>query len=95
LIFKLFQREVKADLLFQFFSKCGLIREIRLMLEFNNNNRGFCFIAFTNEADAQRAIEQYNESSEIHRALGKIGLKVGCSVTQKPSCSILKFMLKA
>ena len=53
-IFILFQRDAKATDLFETFSACGLIREIRMMFEFSNQNRGFCFISYMDEVNASR-----------------------------------------
>ena len=48
------QRDAKATDLFETFSACGLIREIRMMFEFSNQNRGFCFISYMDEVNASR-----------------------------------------
>ena len=76
---------MKADQLFNVFSECGLIREIRLMYEFNQQNRGFCFIAYTNEEDATRAIQTLHDSPRIHQECGKYGAKdkIGIKVSRK------------
>ena len=48
------QRDAKATDLFETFSACDLIREIRMMFEFSNQNRGFCFILYMDEVNASR-----------------------------------------
>ena len=55
------------------------------MFEFNNKNRGFCFIAFTNENEAQNAIMMLHDSSEIHRKFGMMGDKdkIGVNLSRK------------
>lgn len=42
------------------FEKVGKIYEIRLMMDFNGANRGFCFIQFYTAEAAQRAIKELN-----------------------------------
>lgn len=55
------------------------------MFEFNNKNRGFCFIAFTNEREAQNAIDQLHDSTEIHRRFRMDGQKdkIGVNLSRK------------
>lgn len=68
-------RDAKATDLFETFSACGLIREIRMMFEFSNQNRGFCFISYMDEVNASRAVQDIKGSRLIHKNFGKFGEK--------------------
>lgn len=68
-------RDAKATDLFETFSACGLIREIRMMFEFSNQNRGFCFISYMDEVNASRAVQDIKGSRVIHKNFGKFGDK--------------------
>ncbi|KAK1130087.1 hypothetical protein K0M31_019771 [Melipona bicolor] len=40
------------------FSSVGTIYELRLMMEFSGTNRGYCFIMYTTEEEAARAVKE-------------------------------------
>lgn len=65
-------RDLYEDEIHPVFSQIGPIYEIRLMMDFSGSNRGYCFVMYTNEKDAQRAINRFN-NYEI-RAGSKIGV---------------------
>lgn len=54
-------RDVLEDELFVVFSRIGTIYELRLMMDFSCNNRGFAFVTYTNTRDAHGAIQQLND----------------------------------
>ena len=39
----------------------GQIYELRLMMDFSGENRGFCFVQYTEPAYAQRAVRELND----------------------------------
>ncbi|XP_044539587.1 APOBEC1 complementation factor-like, partial [Gracilinanus agilis] len=38
----------------------GKIYEVRMMMDFNGNNRGYAFVTFSNKQEAKNAIKQLN-----------------------------------
>ncbi|KAF2879528.1 hypothetical protein ILUMI_26643 [Ignelater luminosus] len=48
------------DELFKIFSRVGIIYQIRLMMNFTDFNRGFCFITYKTPEQAKMAVEQLN-----------------------------------
>lgn len=38
----------------------GKIYEMRMMMDFNGNNRGYAFVTFSNKQEAKNAIKQLN-----------------------------------
>ncbi|GFR05683.1 APOBEC1 complementation factor [Trichonephila clavata] len=53
-------RDVFEDELVPLFEKMGPIYEMRLMMDFGTNNRGFAFVMYTCPDDAKKAIEELN-----------------------------------
>ncbi|PRD26371.1 UNVERIFIED_CONTAM: APOBEC1 complementation factor [Trichonephila clavipes] len=53
-------RDVFEDELVPLFEKVGPIYEMRLMMDFGTNNRGFAFVMYTCPDDAKKAIEELN-----------------------------------
>lgn len=43
------------------FSTVGTIYELRLMMEFSGTNRGYCFIMYTTEEEAARAVKELDQ----------------------------------
>ncbi|XP_017763179.1 PREDICTED: probable RNA-binding protein 46 [Eufriesea mexicana] len=43
------------------FSSVGKIYELRLMMEFSGINRGYCFIMYTTEQEAARAVRELDQ----------------------------------
>lgn len=43
------------------FSTVGTIYELRLMMEFSGINRGYCFIMYTTEEEAARAVKELDQ----------------------------------
>ncbi|XP_053548201.1 APOBEC1 complementation factor isoform X2 [Bombina bombina] len=53
-------RDLFEDELIPLCETIGRIYEMRMMMDFNGNNRGYAFITFTNRHDARNAIKQLN-----------------------------------
>ncbi|MEE6485490.1 hypothetical protein FKM82_014303 [Ascaphus truei] len=53
-------RDLFEDELIPLCEKIGQIYEVRMMMDFNGNNRGYAFVTFTNRQDARNAIKQLN-----------------------------------
>ncbi|XP_039429017.1 uncharacterized protein LOC120412564 isoform X2 [Culex pipiens pallens] len=65
------------------FERCGRLYEIRLMMDYNNQNRRYCFVRYTNEEDARLAIEllnhhfvRGNQTIEVQKSFEKCRLFV-------------------
>lgn len=46
--------------LFLNYLQIGKIYEMRMMMDFNGNNRGYAFVTFSNKQEAKNAIKQLN-----------------------------------
>lgn len=53
-------RDLFEDELIPLCEKIGKIYEMRMMMDFNGNNRGYAFVTFTSRQDARNAIKQLN-----------------------------------
>ncbi|XP_051883720.1 APOBEC1 complementation factor isoform X4 [Pristis pectinata] len=53
-------RDLYEDELVPVLEKIGKIYELRMMMDFNGNNRGYAFVLFTNRQEAKNAIKQLN-----------------------------------
>uniref|UniRef100_UPI00358FFC58 probable RNA-binding protein 46 n=1 Tax=Myxine glutinosa TaxID=7769 RepID=UPI00358FFC58 len=53
-------RDAFEDELVPVFESVGQIYELRLMMEFNGENRGYAFLTYTNQQDSQSAIDTLN-----------------------------------
>ncbi|XP_033638980.1 APOBEC1 complementation factor-like isoform X2 [Asterias rubens] len=53
-------RDLFEDELVPVFMKIGKIFELRLMMDFSGNNRGYAFVMFTNKEDGKKAVKQLN-----------------------------------
>lgn len=53
-------RDVFEDELVPLFEKAGPIYEMRLMMDYGTQNRGYAFVMFTCPEDAKKAVEQLN-----------------------------------
>ncbi|XP_072335044.1 APOBEC1 complementation factor isoform X5 [Scyliorhinus torazame] len=53
-------RDLYEDELVPVLEKIGKIYELRMMMDFNGNNRGYAFVLFTSRQDAKNAIKQLN-----------------------------------
>uniref|UniRef100_A0A8C6I2P5 APOBEC1 complementation factor n=1 Tax=Mus spicilegus TaxID=10103 RepID=A0A8C6I2P5_MUSSI len=53
-------RDLFEDELIPLCEKIGKIYEMRLMMDFNGNNRGYAFVTFSNKQEAKNAIKQLN-----------------------------------
>jgi len=42
------------------FERVGQIYELRLMMDFNGTNRGYCFVTFARRDDARKAVRELN-----------------------------------
>ena len=50
----------KYEFLFFYHLQIGKIYEMRMMMDFNGNNRGYAFVTFSNKQEAKNAIKQLN-----------------------------------
>lgn len=73
----------EADLV-PVFERFGKLYEMRLMMDYSNQNRRYCFVRYTNEEDAKVAIEvlnhhfvRDNQTLEAQRSFEKCRLFVG------------------
>nr|XP_014349734.1 PREDICTED: APOBEC1 complementation factor isoform X4 [Latimeria chalumnae] len=53
-------RDLFEDELVPLCEKIGKIYEVRMMMDFNGNNRGYAFVTFSNKQEAKNAIKQLN-----------------------------------
>ncbi|NWI26260.1 A1CF factor, partial [Sula dactylatra] len=53
-------RDLFEDELIPLCEKIGKIYEMRMMMDFNGNNRGYAFVTFSNKHEAKTAIKQLN-----------------------------------
>ncbi|XP_074780394.1 APOBEC1 complementation factor isoform X1 [Athene noctua] len=53
-------RDLFEDELVPLCEKIGKIYEMRMMMDFNGNNRGYAFVTFSNKQEAKNAIKQLN-----------------------------------
>ncbi|XP_029465648.1 APOBEC1 complementation factor isoform X2 [Rhinatrema bivittatum] len=53
-------RDLFEDELIPLCEKIGKIYEMRMMMDFNGNNRGYAFVTFCNKQEAKNAIKQLN-----------------------------------
>ncbi|NXP52250.1 A1CF factor, partial [Heliornis fulica] len=53
-------RDLFEDELIPLCEKIGKIYEMRMMMDFNGNNRGYAFVTFSNRQEAKNAIKQLN-----------------------------------
>ncbi|XP_063750088.1 APOBEC1 complementation factor isoform X2 [Eleginops maclovinus] len=53
-------RDLFEDELVPLCEKFGKIYEVRMMMDFNGNNRGYAFVTFTNKLEAKAAMKQLN-----------------------------------
>ena len=53
-------RDLFEDEIFPVFEQIGQIYELRLMMDFDGRNRGFCFVTFTKKSHARQAISKLN-----------------------------------
>ncbi|XP_022094152.1 APOBEC1 complementation factor-like isoform X3 [Acanthaster planci] len=53
-------RDLFEDELVPVFMKVGKIYELRLMMDFSGNNRGYAFVMYTNREDGKKAVKQLN-----------------------------------
>uniref|UniRef100_A0A8C5SHS6 RRM domain-containing protein n=1 Tax=Laticauda laticaudata TaxID=8630 RepID=A0A8C5SHS6_LATLA len=53
-------RDLFEDELIPLCEKIGKIYEMRMMMDFSGNNRGYAFVTFCNKQEAKNAIKQLN-----------------------------------
>ncbi|NXH98307.1 A1CF factor, partial [Pachycephala philippinensis] len=64
-------RDLFEDELIPLCEKIGKIYEMRMMMDFNGNNRGYAFVTFSNKQEAKNAIKtRYNYEIRNGRLLG-------------------------
>lgn len=54
-------RDCFEDELVPVFERMGRIYEVRMMMDFNGANRGYCFVTYTSRTDAKRAVRELND----------------------------------
>ena len=59
-------RDVYEDELVPLFSRHGRIYEMRLMMDFNGNNRGYAFVVFSTKKEAQNAVRMLNNYEVLY-----------------------------
>ncbi|XP_074882961.1 APOBEC1 complementation factor isoform X1 [Buteo buteo] len=62
-------RDLFEDELIPLCEKIGKIYEMRMMMDFNGNNRGYAFVTFSNKQEARNAIKQLNNYEIRNRRL--------------------------
>lgn len=61
-------KDIFEDELIPHFEKCGKIWDLRLMMDpLTSNNRGFCFVTFTERDGAQEAVKRVRSTCGIGR----------------------------
>lgn len=73
-------RDCFLEELYPLFKKIGLIYEIRILMQFSGQNRGFAFVKFTNKFDAEKAIEQLNNAKIRGKQIGVVKSKENCKL---------------
>ena len=53
-------RDLYEDELVPVFESLGKIYEVRLMMDFNGQNRGYAFVVYTNKEDAKKSVKTLN-----------------------------------
>jgi len=53
-------RDLFEDELYPVLAEYGPLYELRMMLDFNGNNRGFCFVTYKTKLESQRALKGIN-----------------------------------
>lgn len=69
-------RDCMEDELVPVFERAGRIYEVRMMMDFNGSNRGYCFVTYTNRADAKRAVRELNDFEVRNRRFLGVCLSV-------------------
>lgn len=54
-------RDCFEDELVPVFQRIGRIYEVRMMMDFNGANRGYCFVTYATRSDAKRAVRELND----------------------------------
>lgn len=83
-------RDVFEDEIAPLFSRIGRIHQIRLMVDFDGKNRGFCFITYYHPAQADKAVTTLNgfeirarRHLGVHKSIDNCRLFVGGIPTTK------------
>ena len=58
-------REIYEDTVYPFFAAVGQVYELRLMMDFSGNNRGYCFVTYSTPQEAENAIKTLNDKEII------------------------------
>lgn len=58
-------REIYEDTVYPFFAAAGNIYELRLMMDFSGNNRGYCFVTYATSQEAENAVKILNDKEII------------------------------
>jgi RNA recognition motif-containing protein len=53
-------RHINEEQLIPLLSTVGTVYELRLMVDFTGNNRGYCFVVYSTVAEARRACHELN-----------------------------------
>jgi len=65
-------RDLYEDELVPVLEKCGQIYELRLMMDFSGNNRGFAFVKYFNQEQAKRALKDLNNHEIKRKVAGSL-----------------------
>ena len=78
-------RNVYEDTIYPLFASVGQIFEIRLMMDFSGNTRGFCFVMYTTPEDAKKAIENLNNFEIVpNKKIGVVPSTNNCRLCVGP-----------
>ncbi|XP_054609404.1 probable RNA-binding protein 46 isoform X2 [Dunckerocampus dactyliophorus] len=94
-------RDVYEDELVPLFETAGTIYELRLMMDFNGENRGYAFVMYTQREEALKAIQMLNNHEVrpgkfigVCVCLNNCRLFIGCIPKDKSKDEILDELLK-
>nr|XP_057924531.1 probable RNA-binding protein 46 isoform X2 [Doryrhamphus excisus] len=94
-------RDVYEDELVPLFETAGTIYELRLMMDFNGENRGYAFVMYTEREEALKAIQTLNNHEVrpgkfigVCICLNNCRLFIGCIPKDKSKDEILEEILK-
>ncbi|XP_077399300.1 putative RNA-binding protein 46 isoform X2 [Vanacampus margaritifer] len=94
-------RDVYEDELVPLFETAGTIYEMRLLMEFNGDNRGYAFVKYTNREEAQTAIHMLNDFEirpgmyiAVCAAQNNCRLFIGCIPNDKSKEEIMEEVKK-
>ncbi|XP_061687044.1 probable RNA-binding protein 46 isoform X2 [Syngnathoides biaculeatus] len=89
--------DMYEDELVPLFARAGTIYEMRLMMQFNGQNRGYAFVMYTDREAARKAVQMLNNYEVrrgkfigVSRSLNKCSLFLGCIPKDKSKGEIME-----